>query len=183
MIFVGATNLIRRPRGIVAGKETAIACENATNLQNRILHDHVLLVTAGETTFVDAEGREKVWMAKIMRDYILKFNPAAPVRICCARIFHTTGEMDALAQYCWYAQVEEVVLVVKKSQRLRMKLLCRHWLKHYNRANVRVRVESYRNEASWFVYELLALVRNVAEMGGRKVLWAKELTRELLAIP
>jgi hypothetical protein len=205
VIFIGATGLVRNGKDrIVPDKETATACEDAANLQNRTHHDHVLVAAAGDTIFVPHKSGKgevikklvlyllpflrvpplglTVWMAETMKDHVKWFNPAAEMKICKAREFTTSGEMDALAQFCYYSHTEEVVLVVKKSQAFRMKLLCRHWLKHYNCMHMTVSVVTFRNSETWMLYELLALCKDITAMGARRAYWVHEAFRDLTGL-
>jgi hypothetical protein len=118
-------------------------------------------------------GGQKIWMALLMRDYIVhnlkNVDLAGQIHIACASKFTSSGEMEALALYCVRHRPSEIVLVIKRSQERRMLWLCRHWIRQYGLSSVHVTTAPFGNTTSWGLYELLALVKDVAVMTGRKI--------------
>ena len=199
IIFAGATGAVRNSRGIIVpDQETYDACKVATLLQMRTYHDHMIVTTAGVTVFEDKKQSsgvpeflektatyvfgikrkikgESYWMAEIMARTIRDVNPKADRRLECAAEFTTSGEMKQLARLALAHGAREIVIVVKKPQAFRAKLLCKHWLKHYHVGGVNIKVVPFRATRDWFLYECGALVKDVSAMSHRR---AKRALRE-----
>lgn len=134
---------------VIAGLETKTACDKAMSLSAFYSpSDSVIVVTAGEA----GDDWDRVWVARIMADYIESRDDAYRIIVEKGFKFGMSGEMSGLTKIVsevFSCKNIEIILVAKWWYALRARFLCRYWLNDRGAKNIPISVVTCQSFVGW----------------------------------